>query len=931
MKFGSRRRRTARLAQATLRAWQIEALEDRSLLSASPVFVNDNWQLAVDNGPAGVSSGDTVSGAFETLGSPPITATFGTNGFGSVLQVKETFPVASDALWTRYTPTGGASFSNPNSSQGTFGYRIQATASGNPQVVGPGRAGSTLSPTFNDFRVSVDLVNWNDALDQAFGLLGRVSNVGLGTTNGYTLNYVNQDHQLQLNRISGEVPTQIGTAAVTLDPLNDYTLVFTGIGSSLGAQVFLAGSTTPLVSISATDATYSSGKVGLFIYDATTNANGAADATFDNFYAYGGVTAINSAIANTTPGGITNILEGTYSENVVLATNVTLAGTGTINGSFTATGAGAIVSPGTGSGAGQFHTGNLTLGAGSTLQIGLIAPVLIDNFNAARAWPVGFATEYGTYDSFDGQVVQDGGGTLVIGGAANEQGGLYRDRGGDTLYNLTGRTQIEVTAKISLDNAADTFIVAMADADGTEFYYSFATSGLNNATFTTLAHDLSKPDSIPSAGDDGMLDLANIVSFNIRGDYSSNAALRLVLDNLQVGGQDQLDVTGTVNLSAAALAGSVLGFTPATGQQFVIINNDGNDPVSGTFTGYAEGATVSLGGTAFSITYAGGTGANDVVLTALAPSTSIAGRRLFYNNSGFDGNNPAAGAADDGAIASDKAALLPGQTATFANVSSYSRGINGVVLDIQGLSGTPSASDFIFRTGNDNTPSGWATAADPTISVRAGAGANGSARVTFTWPDGTIKNTWLQITAKTSLGLSSADVFYFGSAVGESGNLPTTSFQVNSSDEIGARNNPKTFVNPALITDAYDFNRDGYVNATDQILARSNSTTVNTDLNVITVPAAIGEQSIPAAALAASASPVQATAVASTQPATQASSSTSAPIKDAVDQICAAIAAAATEQRSAVRRALHTLQTQFADHREEIESGLLSLLANRKG
>jgi autotransporter-associated beta strand protein/predicted outer membrane repeat protein len=77
---------------------------------------------------------------------------------------------------------------------------------------------------------------------------------------------------------------------------------------------------------------------------------------------------------------------------------------------------------------------------------------------------------------------------------------------------------------------------------------------------------------------------------------------------------DQLNVTGTVALNGATLSAS-LGATPTSGQTFVLINNDGSDPVVGTFAGLAEGATVTIGGHRFFISYQGGDG-NDVVLTA---------------------------------------------------------------------------------------------------------------------------------------------------------------------------------------------------------------------------------------------------------------------------------------------------------------------------
>src|SRR5262245_61402273 len=79
-------------------------------------------------------------------------------------------------------------------------------------------------------------------------------------------------------------------------------------------------------------------------------------------------------------------------------------------------------------------------------------------------------------------------------------------------------------------------------------------------------------------------------------------------------------------------------------------------------------------------------------------TVDVVGRSLFYNHSSFDGDDVAVNASDDSAIATDKSALLPGGTASFANYSSYSGGINGVMVDIAGLpSFTLSADDFEFR------------------------------------------------------------------------------------------------------------------------------------------------------------------------------------------------------------------------------------------
>jgi autotransporter-associated beta strand protein len=82
-------------------------------------------------------------------------------------------------------------------------------------------------------------------------------------------------------------------------------------------------------------------------------------------------------------------------------------------------------------------------------------------------------------------------------------------------------------------------------------------------------------------------------------------------------GYDQINVTGAIDLSSATL-NVKLGFNGAIGQQFVIIQNDGVDAVSGTFYGMPEASSFPVNGVQFQITYKGGSGGNDVVLTQVS-------------------------------------------------------------------------------------------------------------------------------------------------------------------------------------------------------------------------------------------------------------------------------------------------------------------------
>jgi ELWxxDGT repeat protein len=214
---------------------------------------------------------------------------------------------------------------------------------------------------------------------------------------------------------------------------------------------------------------------------------------------------------------------------------------------------------------------------------------------------------------------------------------------------------------------------------------------------------------------------------------------------------------------------------------------------------------------------------------------SVTGRHAFYNNSTFDGNDPAANAADDAAIAPHKTALLPGQTAGFANYTSFSKGLNGIMIDVANLWDTPTADDFVFRIGNNNSPDSWLPAPPPeSITVRAGAGVNGSDRISIVWADGAIAKTWLEVTLLpgSRTGVPAPDVFYFGNAIGETGNT-TASAVVNSADEALTRLNGRGAANPAPIDFRFDFNHDGLVNAADQALARLNASNALSALRLI--------------------------------------------------------------------------------------------------
>src|SRR5262249_34779024 len=114
--------------------------------------------------------------------------------------------------------------------------------------------------------------------------------------------------------------------------------------------------------------------------------------------------------------------------------------------------------------------------------------------------------------------------------------------------------------------------------------------------------------------------------------FAPGSSYVVQLNGLAAGtGYDQLDVTGGVNLNGATL-NAALGFGPAPHDSFLIITNDGSDPVTGTFAGLPQGASVSVGGTTFRIYYDGGDG-NDVELTRnVRPTVTVPGNQTAFQN-----------------------------------------------------------------------------------------------------------------------------------------------------------------------------------------------------------------------------------------------------------------------------------------------------------
>lgn len=187
------------------------------------------------------------------------------------------------------------------------------------------------------------------------------------------------------------------------------------------------------------------------------------------------------------------------------------------------------------------------------------------------------------------------------------------------------------------------------------------------------------------------------------------------------------------------------------------------------------------------------------------------GAAIFYDDSVYDA------VSDEDAIAPDKFPLFNNETAEFENYTSYSKGINGIVVDLWGLDRDATEDDFVFRVGNDNFPDQWKIAQKPvSIITELGQGEHGSDRVWLYWEDNVIENTWLQVIAPAFQGCDESDefTFYFGNIIAETGEGDSG---VDVFDLLRFRGDYRL---PADITNVSDFDRSGHVNVFDLLIFR---------------------------------------------------------------------------------------------------------------
>ncbi len=359
----------------------------------------------------------------------------------------------------------------------------------------------------------------------------------------------------------------------------------------------------------------------------------------------------------------------------------------------------------------------------------------------------------------------------------------------------------------------------------------------------------------PGSGGTSIFNTGNLI-------LASGSNLDIVLNGNTAGsGYDQVNVTGTVNITGSALALS--GTRSAhDGTVLTIINNDASDVVTGTFQGLAEGGTTVFSGVTYTATYAGGSG-NDVALTADAAATttavvsdtnpSVFGQSVTFTatiSSSSTGTPTGTVTFFDGSTSLGTGTLNGSGVATLTT-SALSVGSHSITVTYGGDTNfSTSTSSTLTQTVNQSaTTSSVASSANPsafgqsvtfTATIAANAPGSGIPTGMVTFMDGvtTLGTGTLDGSGQTTLSTSalsvgshSITVVYGGDTnftTSTSSALTQTVNQAATTSSVSASVNPSVFGQSVTFTATVTANAPGSGIPTGTVTFKDGSTTLGT-------------------------------------------------------------------------------------------------------
>ena len=218
-------------------------------------------------------------------------------------------------------------------------------------------------------------------------------------------------------------------------------------------------------------------------------------------------------------------------------------------------------------------------------------------------------------------------GTATLSGHNSFTGGYYLYAG--TLV-IAGDDSYGIADEIQIDEGAQLDASAMTTPVTTSLFGNVYLYGTLNGN-VTVSGELWGSGTITGelvAQDGAYFYPTDEAVLHVGGDFTLNAGAFLspaINANVDPVSVTQMRVTGAVNLAGTLNLG-VFGTLPETATDFVLLLNDGTDPINGTFDGLPEGALIPFfDGTALRVTYLangdGGSVGNDFGVSYV-PSSS---------------------------------------------------------------------------------------------------------------------------------------------------------------------------------------------------------------------------------------------------------------------------------------------------------------------
>ncbi|MGK0188502.1 MAG: fibronectin-binding autotransporter adhesin [Verrucomicrobiales bacterium] len=318
-------------------------------------------------------------------------------------------------------------------------------------------------------------------------------------------------------------------------------------------------------------------------------------------------------IANRAGGGV-EVIDGS-----LILTNTLLGGADVFSGN--------IAGP----------TGSAAPGNGGAVHISGVATTLVDGGlianNVAAREGGGLWNQAGSTMTLQRGAVLSS--NSASGNAADDGGGAIFNNGGSLIIDGS-IVRIEIRDNFAIgDNARGGGVLSiggMVDASGVDISGNFAIvpgSGFVQHDGVASLNDAMIDDEIIASGSatlsgapvitgevwtEGMATLSP-VGIMQAGDTTLAAQSTLALQLRNVG-SDQLAVSGMVDLGKASLKVTrAADFDTLAMQTLVIVDNDSNDRIIGSFAGLPEGAFFAAGNATLRISYRGGDG-NDVTLSS---------------------------------------------------------------------------------------------------------------------------------------------------------------------------------------------------------------------------------------------------------------------------------------------------------------------------